>query len=171
MMLAPAAVLSDCVFGGNTAGVGGAAVNTTGCQLTTAWGVNAGFEHYWTPAFHQSFFGNYYVVEYSAAANNMLCAGTGFGTGSGTAAVANAGCNQNWSTWGAGTRLQWDITKSMYIGVEGLYQQLQSATLNTAGTINANYVPIAQNTVLAGQSEASAGNWSFTIRMHKDFLP
>ena len=45
-------VLSDCVYGGTLA-VG----NTTGCQLTSAWGFNAGYEHYWTPAWHTSLYG------------------------------------------------------------------------------------------------------------------
>ena len=34
-----------------------------------------------------------------------------------------AGCNNNWDTWGVGSRLQWDVTKSFYIGVEAIYQQ------------------------------------------------
>ena len=38
-------VMSDCVYGGTVAGG-----NSTGCQLTSAWGFNAGYEHYWTPA-------------------------------------------------------------------------------------------------------------------------
>src|SRR5579884_3442322 len=37
-------VLSDCVYGGVVA-----TGNTTGCNLTSAWGFNAGFEHYWQP--------------------------------------------------------------------------------------------------------------------------
>ncbi len=37
-------VLSDCVYGGTIA-LG----TNTQCQLTSAWGINAGYEHYWTP--------------------------------------------------------------------------------------------------------------------------
>ena len=29
----------------------------TGCQLTSAWGFNASYEHYWTPAWHTSLYG------------------------------------------------------------------------------------------------------------------
>ena len=46
-------------------------------------------------------------------------------------AVAAAGCNNNWDDWGVGSRLQWDVTKSFYIGVEAIYQNFDSAT--TAG--------------------------------------
>ena len=55
-------VLSDCVYGGAP---GIAATATTGCQLTTAWGFNASYEHYWTPSVHESFFGGYYAVSYN----------------------------------------------------------------------------------------------------------
>jgi hypothetical protein len=67
-------VLSDCVYAGTIA-VG----NTTGCLLTSAWGINAGYEHYWTPAWHTSLYGAYAQVSY------------GKGTGS-----ANANLLGNW---------------------------------------------------------------------------
>ena len=42
-------------------------------------------------------------------------------TGTGTSVrrlLLGPGCNNNWSMWGVGTRLQWDVTKSFYLGVE-----------------------------------------------------
>ena len=49
-------MLSDCVYAGVVA-VG----NNTGCMLTSAWGINASYEHYWTPAWHTSLYGAYYA--------------------------------------------------------------------------------------------------------------
>ena len=37
--------------------------------------------------------------------------------------------------WGVGSRLQWDVTKSFYIGVEGLYENMKSASVNPTGVI------------------------------------
>jgi hypothetical protein len=65
---------SDCVAGGTLA-LG----NATGCFLTTAWSVNAAYEHHWTPQWHQSFVGAYLDETYSSAANNILCSAEGFG--------------------------------------------------------------------------------------------
>ena len=48
-------------------------------------------------------------------------------SGTGSTAVATAGCNNNWSTWGVGSRTQWDVTKTFYLGVEVLYQDMHSA--------------------------------------------
>jgi hypothetical protein len=154
-------VMSDCVLGGTVA-----AGTATGCQLTSAWSVNASYEHYWTSQWHQSIFGNYGAVTYNAAANAQLCAIGGFGSGSGTAAVASPGCNNNWSTWGIGSRLQWDVTKSFYIGVESMYVRLDSATTPT-GALPADAVLLNSGaTTVANQSA-----WTFTFRAHKDFLP
>ncbi len=120
---------------------GVAATTTTGCQLTTAWGFNASFEHYWTPAVHESLFGAYYAVNYNqgtGSANAMLCTMEGNSTGGvGSTAVAGAGCNNNWSMYAIGSRLQWDVTKSFYLGIEGIYDHMNSASVNTTGVIPA----------------------------------
>ena len=130
-------VLSDAVYGST----GGTAATGTSINLTTGWGVNASYEHYWTPQFHESFLGGYYAVSYNTTANNQLCAvensaATGATTPilGATGAIATPGCNNNWSTWYAGTRVQYDVTKSFYIGVEGLYSELNSATPNATNT-------------------------------------
>jgi hypothetical protein len=158
---------SDCVYGGPIA-----AGNNTSCLMTTAWGVNAAFEHYWTPQWHESFVGAYLAESYgtgTGSANSMLCTGEGLGTGAGTSAASNAGCNNNWSFWAAGSRLQWDVTKNFYIGVEALYEQMITAQggLATAATLPAS-VTLANS---GASIQSNESNWTFTIRMHKDFLP
>jgi hypothetical protein len=162
-------VLSDCVYGGFGPAAAGVATQT-GCQLTSAWGFNAGYEHYWTPAWHTSLYGAWYTVKYGASANAMLCSleGSGNGAGTGAAAVATAGCNNNWSTWGIGSRTQWDVTKTFYIGMEVLYSQLQSAqTFNGLIAGGAAFAGAAAATTRVGNES----NWTVTLRAHRDFLP
>ena len=163
-------VMSDCVYGGTV--VGGTA---TDCHLTSAFGFNAGYEHYWTPAWHTSLYGAWAEVKYDARANAMLCQLEGNGTGgigAGRLAVAGANCNNNWSQWGVGSRTQWDVTKTFYLGVEVLYSQMTSATLSPSGSlINAAGVasPVAFGSAI--RQENTASNWAVTIRAHRDFLP
>jgi hypothetical protein len=167
-------VVSDAVYGGCTStfavGIGtGCTANggtLTNLQLTTAWGFNTSYEHYWTPQWHESFSGGYDQISYGTAANAMLCTAAGFGGAgvNGAAATATAGCNNNWNLWYAGSRLQWDVTKTFYLGVEALYIQMNSATTPT-GTTGGYTVGSAT------QTEGKASNWSFTFRAHKDFLP
>jgi hypothetical protein len=97
----------------------------------------------------------------------MLCGLEGNGTGFGSTAVAGAGCNNNWSTWGIGSRTQWDVTKTFYLGVEVLYQNLHSATFNTSGVIAGMPFTLPGATM----TEANSNNWMVSVRAHRDFLP
>jgi hypothetical protein len=160
---------ADCVYGGT---VGTTATN---CLLTTAWSGVVAYEHFWTPQWHESFSGAYMAESYGTNANAILCSleGGGNGIGVGTAATAAARCNNDWSYWTAGTRLQWDVTKSFYIGVEAIYMHFNSALTSnglipsTVGLAAPSTCGLASGTcVVANQSD-----WAFTLRMHKDFLP
>ena len=79
-------------------------------------------------------------------------------------------CNNNWSVWYAGSRLQWDVTKTFYIGVEALYDHMNSATPTGGnGGVHSRQRAVAGTGVT--HQEFSADNWAFTFRAHKDFLP
>ena len=165
-------ILSDCVYGVGPAGAG---QFQSGCNLTTAWGFNAAFEHYWTPAWHTSLYGAWYAVSYNSSANGMLCANQGqaftFSNASGW--TATGGCNNNWSTWGVGSRTQWDVTKTFYLGVEVLYQGFHSAQSD-----NGRVPGGAFGAQIAGPICPAGGcfienptNWMVSVRAHRDFLP
>jgi len=172
-------VLSDCVYGSDSTPIGGPVLHGTDCNLTTGWGVNASYEHYWTPQFHESFVGQYEAVRYNSQANATLCAieGSGNATGGfGTNAVAAAGCNNNFNLWSAATRLQYDFTKTLYIGVEFLYQHLDSASLHNNISTSAIVAPENDCAIAGGSSTQGChikdmNNLAVTLRMHKDFLP
>jgi hypothetical protein len=169
-------VLSDCVYGGTI--VGPTAGTNTGCNLTTAWGFNASFEHHWTPAWQTSVYGGWDSVSYNAQANAMLCSAGGFGNnGVGNAAVAGAGCDMNWSTYFVGSRTQWNISKTFYMGVDVMYENLNSAKLGvaTTGTCATNIQTVGlcgfASCSSAQHVESSSSNWTIRFRAHKDFLP
>ena len=46
----------------------------TDVELTTAWNVNAAYEHFWNPRWRTSLYGGYAEVKYSGTANDILCA-------------------------------------------------------------------------------------------------
>jgi hypothetical protein len=129
---------SDAVYGG---ALGATASNL---ELTATWAVNAAYTHFWTPALKSTLWGSYRETNYGGAANAMLCAAGGDGAGAGTAAVANAGCDMDWSVWGIGLRSEWAATKNLSIGLEVLYSELNSASTST-------------NTVVAGTGTKPAG--------------
>src|SRR5262249_47821722 len=170
-------ITSDAVV--SSFGPGNPNTFTTGVELTTGWNVNASYEHYWTPQFHESFYGGIGEVRYDTTANNNLCAVEGFNVGSVTTPIAAPGCNNNWSTWWAGSRLQYDITKTFYIGVDFLYTRIESASTPF------NILPLAvipAGTALGcptvvGPASATCkvvsdeNNLQVRFRVHKDFLP
>jgi Porin subfamily len=166
-------ILSDCVFSSTSAPVGGPVVNGTGCNLTTGWQVYASYEHYWTPQFHESFIFGFERVRYNSQANAILCVaeGAGVGSGTGSLSVAGPGCNNSFQLWGGTTRLQYDFTKTLYIGVEFLYSHLTSATL--PGNVLTSAALVApQNDLTVGVAQVhDENNLAVSLRMHKDFLP
>ena len=172
-------ILSDCVYGGAIGG-GLVANTTTGCNLTTAYGFNAAYEHYWYPNWHTSLFGAWYQVKYNDQANAMLCneiGGGNFPNGGGINARAVGGCSNDFQVWGIGTRTQWDVTKTFYLGVEVLYSGIKSASLGGCGIVLNNGTcggAGSGNTIAFGNAafqNSSASNWLVSVRAHRDFLP
>jgi hypothetical protein len=181
-------VLSDCVYAVTAAPVGGPVINGTGCNLTTGWQVNASYEHYWTPQFHESFYGGIEEIRYNSQANAILCVAEGAGTGSGSFSLARPGCDNNFDIWTVGTRLQYDFTKTLYIGVDFLYSHLDTAQLpgNVLTNFNSTALlpptnDLACATRVGGVPTATGAapcatikdmnNLAVTLRIHKDFLP
>src|SRR5262252_1987714 len=74
----PAGAFSPVQFNGQNLGYGffsdGIFSNATGeVQLTTAWGINAAYDHLWLPNFRTSIYGSYFRIEYGSQANRAIC--------------------------------------------------------------------------------------------------
>jgi hypothetical protein len=157
-------LLSDAVYGGNVV-----LANGTSLELTTAWNVNAAYEHFWNAQWKTSVYGGYAEVLYNERANAMLCSafGGGNGAGVGTNATVVAGCNNDWNTWWVGTRTQWNVTPDFYMGLDVLYQKLNSLSTVSGATP----LTIANSSCQAGCRLTDDDNWSVRFRVHKDFYP
>jgi hypothetical protein len=152
--------MMDGVYGGSIAAGTGSAV-----ELTTVWGVDAAYEHFWNKQWKTSLYGGYLGTSFNSTANAYLCTST-----TGLSSVANPTCSSNWSQWWIGSRTQWNVTPDTYLGLDVFYQSLQS--MNTgAGSA------VIGTTGLGGG--ASGGVYSindqnslgFRFRVHKDFYP
>jgi hypothetical protein len=156
-------VLSDAVYGGTSP------ANGTDLNLTTAWGVNAAYEHFWSPAWKTSVYGGYAQISYGSQANALLCVAegnAGVGSTAGVGALAAAGCDNDWNTYWVGSRTQWNVTSDFYMGLDVMYQKMQSASL--AGGVLTAPVTIANT---GANTVSNEDNWSFRFRVHKDFYP
>jgi hypothetical protein len=62
------------------------------------------------------------------------------------------------------------VTKTLYLGVELLYQHLDTATLPGNVLHNTALFP-PQNDLAVGTPIKSQNTYAVALRMHKDFLP
>jgi len=159
--------------------------NATGeVQLTTAWGINAAYDHLWTPQLRTSIYGSYVRVEYGNNANLAICnaqttpniPNTGFAQPSAVAGaiaftglqVAQGACNNNFNWWQVGSRTQYNFTPWFYVGFDVIYQKLESASAGNTVTY----------TALGGTAKPTAfyqiqnqDNYGLRVRVHRDIVP
>jgi hypothetical protein len=143
----------------------------TGIALSTAWDVSAFYEHYWTPQWRTSLFGNYSTISYGGGGSAALIAALSAGGASGTVAggfltttPGNPG-DMRFSTYQIGTRTAWQPVKDLTISAEFLYSRLDQ-NLNgtyTVGTPTSTVPGSAPGVPAAGAAGAIAGQ-PFALR-------
>ena len=149
--------MADAVYGGVIGGTGTSAA--TDLELTTAWNVNAAYEHFWNPRWRTSLYGGYAAVSYGERRATASAAAL-------APAVRHQRLRSDWQTWWVGSRTQWNVTKDFYMGLDVMYSKLESATafVTPAGSFS-----VSPNVLPA--SETDPDNWSFRFRVHRDFYP
>ena len=156
--------------GDNTLGVGwwtdGVFSTLTGdVRLTTAWGINAGYDHAWTPTFRTSLYGAYGEWRHDDAAKLSICASMRVAAPGVLSRPSN--CDPNFSVWSIGSRTQWNFTRLWYVGFETEYSRLNSAFKGDATFTAATGLP--QPTA---RYRIEDKDWlRFTVRFHRDFYP
>jgi hypothetical protein len=116
-------------------------------QLTSAWGVFGGYQHYWNTKWKTSLYGGYTAYMYNSAANADLNSAAGIA----------AGANANWSVYEVGTRTAWAPVPNLEVGVDVMYSYLTAANLGTTGTF-----------ALGSQNQSA---WTAHLRVQRNFYP
>jgi len=182
---------SPIMFNGQNFGYGffsdGVFSNATGeVQLTTAWGINAAYDHLWTPQLRTSIYGSYFRVEYGDNANLAICnaqsntaiGGSPFGlfANPGTAGtitftpaqIARGDCNNNFNFWTLGSRTQYNFTPWFYVGFDVFYNKLETASNGATTTFSALAGAAKPTAIYAIQNQ---DNYAFRVRLHRDIVP
>ncbi len=152
-------VVSDAVVTG--------AVGASTLSLTSGWGVNAAYEHFWNSQWRTSVYGVYDKVEYGSAANTALCTNVEAAYGMTAATAANGTCNNDFSNWAVGSRTQWNVTPAFYMGVDVVYQKLNTASNGVVG----NTVGVAGGQPTGIRTIQDQDAWIGYFRVHYDFYP
>ena len=150
--------VTDAVYGG----IG------SDLELTTAWSVTAGVEHYWNPGWRTSLYGGYENISYNHNATAEICAGLAPG---GAGAFTNAGgfspanCSPDFSFWQIGSRTVWTPVSGLELGLDVLYNHINSAF---EGPVNVS----ANGTIPSGLFNARDQNvLSGAFRIQRNFVP
>ncbi|EJW11285.1 putative outer membrane protein [Rhodovulum sp. PH10] len=154
--------------GGNSVGFGlfsdGVYTAAGGMELTKVLGINAAYDHRWTPALKTSVYGGYFDVDYSDAASANLCANLAQ-AGAIRVAAGNS-CDASFSFWQLGSRTQWNIRPDFYMGVDVLYTALDTAFAGAGSVARNGGTAIINNANFEDQDA-----WTFTFRVHRDIVP
>jgi hypothetical protein len=157
----------------------------TEVQLTRAWNINAGYQHWWSRKWRTSWYGGYVVIDYNQTATNLVCAaGTLGGAGSffapaSPSAVAAGGvhpqfnCNPDFSFFQVGSRTQWNPVPQLDIGLDVMYTKLNTAFKGVANLAGNGSRPVCIN-ALAGNGGCAVddqGVWSAMFRWQRNFFP
>jgi hypothetical protein len=141
--------IGDGVFDNIGPNTGAGGTGATGIQLTTVWGINGFYQHFWNPQWRTSLWGGYVEVDYNQSAANIInqhlptpVSGSGFACG---VAVEGAieppfninhgegnSCSPSYSWWQVGTRTQWNPHPDLDIGLEVLWSHLNTAYKGSA---------------------------------------
>jgi hypothetical protein len=111
-------------------------------------------------------------VSYNSQANNILCSLQGSGTGAGAFALAQPGCDNNWTSWWIGSRTQWNVTKDFYMGLDVAYLNVNSMSTTSnlvSGVAITPNAAINSTTTLKRLDDENI--WMARFRVHRDFYP
>ncbi len=162
------ATAASQIYGGNqSAGFGwvtdGVFTTGAGVQLTSVWGINGFYQHFWNPKWRSSIHGGYEEVDYGGTATAMICAAPA--TPSGVALTGVSNCSPNSSWWELGSRTQWNPHPDLDIGVDVVWEHLNTAFAGTA-TLAANGARPAGTYAIQDQDSVSV-----YFRIQRNFLP
>ena len=159
--------LTDAVYGGTNA------ANGSALELTTAWAVTAGLEHYWMPALRSSLYGGVSQVSYNSNATALICTGAGLaGLGKSSGAAVGftpTNCSPNFSFWQIGSRTIWNPVPNLDLGLEVMYSRVQTAfagSVTTAANAALPATPASTTFNVADQAVLSA-----IFRVQRNFWP
>jgi hypothetical protein len=110
-------------------------------QTTKAWGLAAGFRHFWTPALRSSIYGNYVKVDAPLASTLP-----------------------DFTAWSVGVNTIWSPVRNLDLGVEIVYGQIRRDGFN-AGT-NAGTGALVRTD---GTIKTSDSNWRGLFRVQRNF--
>jgi hypothetical protein len=137
----------------------------SGIELTTAWSVQAGYDHQWSPNLNTSLFAGYSKITYDTDATSYFAGAACGSAGSGAAAQAGISCKSNWGNVGAGVRTSWAPASGLTLSVQTMYNYAWSGFTGTGNVFGG--APAARPA--DAYNFANQGVWSSYLRINRTF--
>ena len=139
-------------------------VNGGQFENTTAWSINAGYEHYWTPSFSNALYGGYIEFSYNdtVIASRAFCApGT---AGTGVRPDAGQACDPGFALYHIGFLTNWFPAPGFRLALDVLYTGIETAlpgavTLNAARGLRPTGAYTAKNRGITSVMFRAQRNW------------
>jgi hypothetical protein len=172
------------VDGVYTSGALGNSITGSSIELTTGWTIGGLYEHRWNPQWKTSVYGGYVNISYNDTAANYICNGNPSATwargqasrpgttiANGSTAFASS-CDPNNSYWAVGTRTQWNPNSNLDLGLDLVWNHLNTANSGTYLS-NSNFGGRPATTVVPGSlyNLTNYDVWTAAIRAQYNFLP
>src|SRR3954470_4130421 len=130
-------IVSPSIFGaGNQVTLGaqtdGVYINGSSIQKTTGWGIQTGYEHWFSPTVRGEVFGALSETSYNntVKSGRWFCGGGGPGAGAlgvqNVVIAATTSCDPGFTLWQAGAQVRWYPVKNLYLGAEAIWSDVHS---------------------------------------------
>ena len=157
---------------------------TTGSsiELTTGWTIGGMYEHHWTPDWKTSVYGGYVKITYDDTAAQMYCGYSSSAprgsasTSSGALGGIVSSCDPNTDYWSVGTRTQWNPNSNLDLGVDFMWNHLDSANSGIASLSAQGARPATVGGTLAAPNStwyniSNYDVYTVALRAQYNFLP
>lgn len=137
----------------------------SGIELTSAWSVQAGYDHQWSPNLNTSLFAGYSNITYDTDAAGYFSGAACASVAGGAAAPTGANCKSNMGNVGAGLRTSWAPATGVTLSVQTMYNHVWSGFTgpgNVFGAASGTHPPDSYNF-------ANQGIWSSYLRINRTF--
>ena len=125
----------------------------TSIDLSKAWSISGGFQHFWSPQWRTGVYGQYLSYKMSSSVMDTSCLASGL----------SAGC-ADFKGYQIGTRTQWNPVAELDVGVDLMYTRAQTA-------YNGRTVAVAGNGAVGTAIAGDVGIWSAFFRVQRNFVP
>jgi hypothetical protein len=155
----------DLSGAGNNLAAGWLPEGGSGIELTTAWSVQAGYDHQWSPSLNTSLFAGYSNITYDTDTAGFF-AGAACGSAvSGAATQAGINCKSNWGNVGAGLSTSWAPATGLTLSVQTMYNYVWSGFRGTGNAFGG----AAGARPADSYNFANQGVWSSYLRINRSF--